>query len=76
VYSRLYYEAARELLLNAGELRRATLGVEQRAVSYMAGLRRENILALEREFAPVKIKIIPAKAGMGNVKPIDFLPKR
>ncbi len=76
VYSRLYYERARELLARAGELERATLGVEQRAVSYMAGLRRENVLALEREFEPVKIRIIPAKVGMGNVKAIDFLPKR
>ena len=76
VYSRLYYERARELLAGAGELERATLGVEQRAVSYMAGMRRENVLALEREFSPVKIRIIPAKVGMGIVKAIDFLPKR
>ncbi len=76
VYSRLYYERARELLAGAGKLERATLGVEQRAVSNMAGLRRENVLTLEREFEPVKIKIIPAKVGMGNVKPIDFLQKQ
>ena len=76
VYSRLYLELARELLAGAGELDRATLGVDPRAVSYMAGLRRENTLALEKEFAPVKIKIVPAKVGMGTVKPIDFLKKQ
>ena len=76
VYSRIYYEAARELFLNAGKLERATLGVEPRAVSYMAGLRRENVLALEKEFAPVKIRIVSAKVGAGAVKPIDFIEKR
>ncbi|MBR5114438.1 MAG: radical SAM protein [Oscillospiraceae bacterium] len=75
VYSRLYLELARGLLAGAGKLERATLGVAPRAISYMAGLRRENTLALEKEFAPVKIKIVPAKVGMGTVKPIDF-PKK
>ena len=33
-------------------------------------------VALEKEFAPVKIRIVSAKVGAGAVKPIDFIEKR
>ncbi len=72
VYSRIYLDEARKVLAGVRGCSRVTLGVTPKYVSYMAGNRRGNTLALEREFFPVKISIRGAEVGRGEVKLIDF----
>lgn len=72
VYSRIYLDRARRVLDAVRGCRRATLGVGQKYVSYMAGSRRENIITLEREFFPLKITIRGTEVERGEVKLIDF----
>lgn len=72
VYSRIYLDAARTVLSKAPRYEKVTLGVLPESVSFMTGNRRENIIALEKEFLPVKIKIKGTDAERGEVKLIDF----
>lgn len=67
VLSRMYLRRARALLEERRPGQTAVFSVDPRRVSVMVGQRRENILALEREFGLRDIKVRPDGASLWEI---------
>ena len=67
VLSRMYLRRARRLLAEEKPEGQAVFSVSPQRVSVMVGQRRENILALQREFGLKSIKVLPEAGSLWEI---------
>jgi histone acetyltransferase (RNA polymerase elongator complex component) len=67
VLSRMYLRKAELLLASCGPLEQAVLSVHPKRVSVMVGQKRENLLALKRQFALKTIKVVPEETDLWEI---------
>jgi histone acetyltransferase (RNA polymerase elongator complex component) len=67
VLSRMYLRKAQTLLAASGPLEHAALSVHPKRISVMVGQKRENLLALKRQFALKTIKVVPEETELWEI---------
>jgi histone acetyltransferase (RNA polymerase elongator complex component) len=67
VLSRMYLRRAEQLLVENCPAQHVILSVHPKRVSVMVGQKRENLLALQRQFALTTIKVVPEETELWEI---------
>jgi hypothetical protein len=67
VLSRMYLRRAEQLLEENRPAEHVILSVHPKRVSVMVGQKRENLLALQRQFALTTIKVVPEETELWEI---------